>query len=414
MGVIRHADARATSDAIARGATSTGFPLPAAATRRRTPRPRLRRAPGIAARTGAAGAVRLPLAPGLTIRDLAQAVSPAGADAPLRGAALGRVDVVEDAYVLLPRRADRRRRAHARPRRARRRRRGAGRARPAARSRGSSTATRTPASPATAWRSSTCARRGASYEELHAAGGGILSTVRATRAAGEDALRAAHGAPPRPDARARHDDVGGQVGLRARPRHGAGAAPRGRATRAASRRGSARTRFRRSSTDADAYLDFALAEVLPEAADARRGRRRLPRAGRVRRRAGPPLPRGVPRARALRFGSTPTSSPRRAGVPLAVELGARSVDHLEATGRRRASPRSRRATSRPSCSRWPRSSLGRPMPPGRALVDAGAAVALATDFNPGSAFCESLPLVCSLACTQIGLTPGGGARRRAR
>jgi len=49
--------------------------------------------------------------------------------------------------------------------------------------------------------------------------------------------------------------------------------------------------------------------------------------------------------------------------------------------------------------------LGRPMPPGRALVDAGAAVALATDFNPGSAFCESLPLVCSLACTQLRLSP---------
>src|ERR1700751_2106846 len=32
---------------------------------------------------------------------------------------------------------------------------------------------------------------GASYEELHAAGGGILSTVRATRAAGEEGLRAA-------------------------------------------------------------------------------------------------------------------------------------------------------------------------------------------------------------------------------
>jgi imidazolonepropionase len=50
--------------------------------------------------------------------------------------------------------------------------------------------------------------------------------------------------------------------------------------------------------------------------------------------------------------------------------------------------------------------LGRPMPPARALVDAGAAVALATDFNPGSAFCESLPLVCSLACTQLRLAPG--------
>ena len=49
--------------------------------------------------------------------------------------------------------------------------------------------------------------------------------------------------------------------------------------------------------------------------------------------------------------------------------------------------------------------LDRPMPPGRALVDAGAAIALATDFNPGSAFCESLPLVCSLAATQLHLSP---------
>jgi imidazolonepropionase len=45
------------------------------------------------------------------------------------------------------------------------------------------------------------------------------------------------------------------------------------------------------------------------------------------------------------------------------------------------------------------------MPPGRALVDAGAAIALATDFNPGSAFTTSLPLVCSLACTQLHLSP---------
>src|SRR5207253_1919902 len=49
--------------------------------------------------------------------------------------------------------------------------------------------------------------------------------------------------------------------------------------------------------------------------------------------------------------------------------------------------------------------LGRPMPPARALVDAGAAIALATDFNPGSAFTESLPLVCSLAATQLKLAP---------
>jgi imidazolonepropionase len=49
--------------------------------------------------------------------------------------------------------------------------------------------------------------------------------------------------------------------------------------------------------------------------------------------------------------------------------------------------------------------LDRPMPPARALVDAGAAVALATDFNPGSSFCESLPLCCSLAATQLHLGP---------
>src|SRR5207253_4063459 len=45
--------------------------------------------------------------------------------------------------------------------------------------------------------------------------------------------------------------------------------------------------------------------------------------------------------------------------------------------------------------------LGRPQAPARELVDAGAIVALATDFNPGSAFCESLPLVASLAATQL-------------
>ena len=33
-------------------------------------------------------------------------------------------------------------------------------------------------------------------------------------------------------------------------------------------------------------------------------------------------------------------------------------------------------------------------------------MALATDFNPGSAFCDSLPVVMTLACTALGMTPG--------
>src|SRR5205085_195072 len=49
--------------------------------------------------------------------------------------------------------------------------------------------------------------------------------------------------------------------------------------------------------------------------------------------------------------------------------------------------------------------LDRPMPPARALVDAGAAIAIATDFNPGGSFCESLAIVSSLAATQLQLTP---------
>src|SRR5262249_16069566 len=91
-------------------------------------------------------------------------------------------------------------------------------------------------------------------------------------------------------------------------------------------------------------------------------------------------------------------------IPLAVELGARSVDHLEATG-----PDGTRALAASSVTGvlLPASALflARPMPPARELVDAGAAIALATDFNPGSAFCESLPPVCSLACTQLHLAP---------
>ena len=49
--------------------------------------------------------------------------------------------------------------------------------------------------------------------------------------------------------------------------------------------------------------------------------------------------------------------------------------------------------------------LDLPRPPARALADRGAIVVLATDFNPGSAFCQSLPLVMSLACTLLRMSP---------
>ena len=47
----------------------------------------------------------------------------------------------------------------------------------------------------------------------------------------------------------------------------------------------------------------------------------------------------------------------------------------------------------------------RKYPPARKLIDAGAAVALATDYNPGSSPTASMPFVLSLACTQLKMSP---------
>jgi imidazolonepropionase len=243
---------------------------------------------------------------------------------------------------------------------------------------------------------------GASYEELHAAGGGILQTVRATRAAGEDGLA---------EAVARHSDWMARSGTttwEGKSGYGLDRDTELASLRAVRDAGGVPTWLGAHAVppefdDADAYLDFALAEVLPEAAtiaeaadvflergafDAAQARRYLEAC----RAAG----------LALRLhGDQFTES---GAVPLALELGARSVDHLEATGPAGVAAL---GTSDVTAVLLPASALflGRPMPPARALVEAGAAVALATDFNPGSAFCESLPLVCSLAATQLKLAP---------
>jgi imidazolonepropionase len=243
--------------------------------------------------------------------------------------------------------------------------------------------------------------RGASYEELHAAGGGILSTVRATRAAGEDGLAAAlerhrswlHGA--------------GTTAWEAKSGYGLDRETELASLRAIRAGGGIPTWLGAHAVppefpDADAYLDFALAEVLPDAAQ-------LAEAADVF------LERGafdVAQARryleacrgaglALRLhGDQFTEA---GAIPLAVELQARSVDHLEATGSEGVRVLGRSdvtAVLLPASALF----LGRPMPPARALLEAGAIVALATDFNPGSAFCESLPLVASLAATQLAMS----------
>ena len=338
----------------------------------------------------------------LLVRDLAQLATPAGRDAPLRGAGLGAVDVLEHAYVLcagdtieavgrmrdlpaldgdvvevdgrgccaIPGLVD----CHTHA-----------------------------AFGGDRVEEFSLRAGGASYEELHARGGGILSTVRATRAAGEDGLRAAV---------ERHRSWmlrQGTTTFEGKSGYGLDRDTELASLRAVRAAGGVPTWLGAHAVppefdgDGDAYLDFALAEVLPDAAQLAEAadvflERGAFDAAQARRYLEACRDAGL----ALRLHGDQFTE--QGAIPLAIELGARSVDHLEATGDdgvRALAASDVVGVVLPASALF----LGRPMPPARALVDAGAAVALATDFNPGSAFCESLPLCCSFAATQLKLSP---------
>jgi imidazolonepropionase len=338
----------------------------------------------------------------LLVRDLAQLATPAGREAPLRAAALGEVEVFEDAYVLCAGDSIE----------------SVGRMRDLSALDGDVVEVdgrglcaipglvdcHTHAAFGGDRVEEFSLRAGAaSYEELHALGGGILSTVRATRAAGEQGLR---------EAVERHRSwmrAHGTTTFESKSGYGLDRDTELASLRAIKAAGGVPTWLGAHAVppefegDADAYLDFALAEVLPEAAQLaeaadvflERGAFDVSQARRYLEAC---------RATGLALRLHGDQFTEQGAIPLAVELRARSVDHLEATGGegvRTVAASDVVGVLLPASALF----LGRPMPPGRALVDAGAAVALATDFNPGSAFCESLPLCCSLAATQLKLSP---------
>jgi imidazolonepropionase len=93
------------------------------------------------------------------------------------------------------------------------------------------------------------------------------------------------------------------------------------------------------------------------------------------------------------------------GTKLAVELGAVSADHLVTTPQAdiRALGAGRTVAVGLPCTPF---GLGHhAYTPARAIVEAGGALALATDCNPGTAWCESMQFVIALACRYMKLTP---------
>src|SRR5690625_569474 len=154
-----------------------------------------------------------------------------------------------------------------------------------------------------------------------------------------------------------------------------------------------------------AYVDMVVSELIPETA--RRGlasavdvfteqeaftvaeTRRMLEAARVR---------------GLQFKLHADQFQAIGGVELAVELGALSVDHLEASGEEQLQALANSSTVGtvlPGVTLH----LGLPAAPARRLIEAGGSVALGSDLNPGSSPLPSAALVQALAVRLNGLTP---------
>ena len=249
--------------------------------------------------------------------------------------------------------------------------------------------------------------QGAGYEEIAAAGGGIRSTVRATRAAGETALTAL--ATRRLERMRRLGTTTAEVksgyGLDASTEAAMLRAARAAGTAAGVRVSTTLLALHATPPEAlspDAYVGDVLAGILPacaplaDAADCF-----LERGAFTAEQCRPYLE--AARELGLRLRLHADQFSECGAVPLAVELGAASVDHLEATGPAGVAAIAASdltAVCLPAAALY----LDRPMPPARLLLDAGARVALSTDFNPGSAPCDSLLTIMTLACTQLHLS----------
>jgi imidazolonepropionase len=93
------------------------------------------------------------------------------------------------------------------------------------------------------------------------------------------------------------------------------------------------------------------------------------------------------------------------GTPLAVELGAISADHIVTTPAEHVTRLAHSATIGVALPGTPFGLGQRDYSPARSLIDQGGALALATDLNPGTCWCENMQFIIALACRAMRLLP---------
>lgn len=92
------------------------------------------------------------------------------------------------------------------------------------------------------------------------------------------------------------------------------------------------------------------------------------------------------------------------GIDVAVDVGARSVEHLVVTSKENMKQLAKEKIIGVLMPGTPYTMMDNKYPKARAMIDCGVPVALATDLNP-NCWTESMQMVISLACTQLKMTP---------
>jgi imidazolonepropionase len=254
--------------------------------------------------------------------------------------------------------------------------------------------------------------RGETYEQIAAAGGGIWSTVEKTRNASDDALFK--------EAR-RHADWlirCGTTTAEAKSGYGLTLESELKILRTI-RRVSQETALecvptflgahaipREDQSSPDRYIDRVVNEMLPEVVSQKlagfcdifceRGYFSVEQSRTI-------LSAAKQRGLKLRIHADQLTN--GGGAALAAELGAMTADHLEKTDERGIAAL-KKADVQPVLLPGSVYGLGATVyPRAREMIGAGLAVVLATDFNPGSSPTPSMPMVLSLACTQMKMSP---------